>query len=74
VNVEMAMPRQFSHEVSKLNEAVQAADALCEAARLLTLASPPEMRDFRDWMTEQIVSQIEDDAKPVSWLDWVSRH
>ena len=74
VNVEMAMPRQFSHEVRKLDEAVRAADVLCEEARLLTLASPPEMRDFRDWMTAQIVGQIEDDAEPVSWLDWVSRH
>lgn len=72
VDVEMAMPREFSHEVRLLDHAVREADVLCDERRLLTLASPPEIREFRAWMTEQIVTQIEQDAEPVTWLDWLA--
>lgn len=73
VDVEMAMPREFSIEVRKLDAAVRAADELCEQMRLLTLASPADLRALRAWMTESIVEQIELGAEPVSWTDWVSR-
>ncbi|MGE5720077.1 MAG: ATP-binding protein, partial [Nocardioidaceae bacterium] len=72
VDVEMAMPREFSHEVRLLDHAVREADVLCDERRLLTLASPPEVREFRAWMTEQIVTQVEQDAEPVTWLDWLA--
>lgn len=72
VDVEMAMPREFSHEVRLLDHAVCEADVLCDERRLLTLASPPEVREFRAWMTEQIVTQVEQDAEPVTWLDWLA--
>jgi Histidine kinase-like ATPase domain len=73
VDVKMAMPRAFSHEVSRLQDAVRQADALCEEARLLTLASRPEIRELREWMTAEIMGQIEHDAPPTSWLDWLAR-
>jgi anti-sigma regulatory factor (Ser/Thr protein kinase) len=73
VDVEMAMPREFSHEVRLLDEAVRRADVLCEDQRLLTLASPPEIREFRTWMTEQILSQAEHGASPTTWADWLAR-
>jgi len=72
VDVEMAMPREFSHEVRLLDQAVREADVLCDERRLLTLASSPEIREFRAWMTEQIVAQVEQDAEPVTWLDWLA--
>ncbi|HLN75408.1 MAG TPA: ATP-binding protein [Nocardioidaceae bacterium] len=73
IDVDMAMPREFSVEVQALQAAVKAADALCEEATLLTLASSPELRALRAWMTEQIVHQLEDGAGPVSWNDWLAR-
>lgn len=72
VDVEMAMPREFSHEVRLLDHAVREADVLCDERRLLTLASPPEVREFRAWMTEQIVTQVDQEAEPVTWLDWLA--
>jgi len=48
----------------------QAADVLCEEVRLLTLASTPDLRELRAWMTDQICSQLEVGAAPVSWDDW----
>lgn len=70
VDVEMAIPREFSVEVVRLHEAVTEADVLCDEQRLLTLASPRGLRELRTWMTEQIVGQAEQDAPPVSWDDW----
>jgi hypothetical protein len=72
VDVEMAIPADFSGEVRRLDEAVRAADVLCDERRLLTLASPPELREFRTWMTEEIVGQVEQGAAPVPWAEWVA--
>jgi anti-sigma regulatory factor (Ser/Thr protein kinase) len=74
VDVEMAMPREFSHEVRRLDEAVREADVLCEERRLLTLASSPELRAFRAWMVTEIGEQVEQGASPVSWDEWKSHH
>lgn len=73
VDVEMAMPREFSSEVRRLHEAVLEADVLCDQQRLLTLASPVEVREFRTWMTDEIVAQVEQGAAPVPWLDRPTR-
>jgi hypothetical protein len=66
----MAMPREFSAEVQKLDVAVKAADVLCDEMRLLTLASSDDLRELRAWMTAQIVDQIEHGRPPVGWADW----
>jgi anti-sigma regulatory factor (Ser/Thr protein kinase) len=73
VDVDMAMPREFCSEVRLLHEAVCEADRLCEQQRLLTLTSPRELREFRAWMTEQILAQAEQDAAPTSWAAWRAR-
>jgi anti-sigma regulatory factor (Ser/Thr protein kinase) len=73
VDVEMAMPREFSAEVRRLDEAVREADVLCEERRLLTLASTPELRAFRAWMVAEIRAQVERGASPVPWEDWKAR-
>ncbi|HEX6248120.1 MAG TPA: ATP-binding protein [Nocardioidaceae bacterium] len=70
VDVEMAVPRRFSSEARRLHEAVQEADVLCDQQRLLTLASPFVLRDFRTWMIEEIIRQAETDAEPTSWEQW----
>jgi hypothetical protein len=74
IDVDMAMPREFSGEVQKLQVAVRSADVLCEEMRLLTLASSAELRALRAWMTEQLVTQIEEGAEPVSWQEWLRRN
>jgi anti-sigma regulatory factor (Ser/Thr protein kinase) len=73
VDVDMAMPREFSAEVRRLDEAVREADVLCEERRLLTLASTPELRAFRAWMVSEISAQAEKGASPVSWEDFKGR-
>jgi anti-sigma regulatory factor (Ser/Thr protein kinase) len=71
VDIDMAMPHEFSSMVVRLQQAVTAADELCEQMQLLTLASPPEIRELRAWMTHELVAQIERGATPVTWADWL---
>jgi anti-sigma regulatory factor (Ser/Thr protein kinase) len=73
IDVEMAMPVEFGGEVAKLQEAVRAADVLCEERRLLTLASTEDLRLLRAWMTESVVAQVERGDAPVSWATWLGR-
>jgi anti-sigma regulatory factor (Ser/Thr protein kinase) len=74
VDVEMAMPREFSPLAVELSRALARADRLCAERRLLTVESGPELRLLREWMTGQLVGQIEDDASPEAWDDWRARH
>ncbi len=71
VDIDMAMPHEFGPMVQRLQEAVMAADALCEQMELLTVASPPELRALRTWMAGELVAQIEHGVPPVSWSDWL---
>jgi len=73
IDVDMAMPREFSAEVQKLDMAVKAADVLCEEMRLLTLASSDDLRALRAWMTEEVVRQARHGGAPVAWEQWLSR-
>lgn len=74
IDVDMAMPREFSAEVQKLDKAVKAADVLCEEMRLLTLASSGDLRALRAWMTDEIVRQAQHGAAPVTWEHWLSHN
>jgi anti-sigma regulatory factor (Ser/Thr protein kinase) len=73
IDIDMAMPREFAAEVQKLDIAVKAADVLCEEMQLLTLASSPELRRLRAWMTAELTNQIEQGAAPVPWEDWLAQ-
>ncbi len=53
-------------------EAVAAADALCERERLLTLASPPEVRILRAWMRDEVRDQIRTARPPRSYDEWLT--
>ncbi len=70
VHIEMAMPRELGGLVARLQEAVMRADVLCEEGRLLTLASPAELRELRAWMTHEVVGQTTHEAAPVPWPAW----
>ncbi len=71
IDIDMALPREVTAEVEKLDRAVKAADVLCEDTRLLTLASSGDLRALRAWMTEEIVGQSQHGAAPVSWEHWL---
>ena len=71
VDVDMAMPREVGLLAEQLHRAVARADRLCEEGRLLTVASPPELREVRAWMTHEVTEQAIRGAAPTSWPDWL---
>lgn len=73
VDVEMLMPSVAAEHVELLDDAVRAADALCERERLLTLASPPEVRLLRRWMRDEVRDQIRDGRPPLPYETFLSR-
>ena len=70
VTIEMVLPSPAAEHVERLDEAVVAADALCERERLLTMASPPEVRALRAWMRGEICDQIRSGRLPRSYDEW----
>jgi anti-sigma regulatory factor (Ser/Thr protein kinase) len=72
VDVDMAMPREVGLLAEQLHRAVSRADRLCEEGQLLTLASPPEVRAVRAWMTHEVMEQTTSGAAPMSWPDWLA--
>lgn len=70
VTIEMLLPSPAAEQVERLDDAVAAADALCERARLLTLASPPEVRRLRAWMRDELTGQIRHGRAPTSYDAW----
>ena len=66
----MVAPREAGESVLQLQELVTEADRLCEQEQLLTLASPPELRELRAWMAHEVSGQLRDNATPVTWEEW----
>ena len=72
VTVEMVLPSPAAEQAERLDAAVAAADALCERERLLTRASPPDVRALRSWMRDEVRDQIRHGRAPRSYDDWRS--
>jgi anti-sigma regulatory factor (Ser/Thr protein kinase) len=71
VDIEMTMPRAMSAAVRELQRVGEAGDELCRTHGLLTTASTPQMHALRSWITESACGQLDHDAEPVSYADWL---
>jgi anti-sigma regulatory factor (Ser/Thr protein kinase) len=70
VDMRLPVPRTITRDLREIVAAFEAADQLGEEMRLLTLATPPEMRELRGWVLHQVIGQVERAASPVSWPEW----
>ena len=73
VDIDMVVRREAGDTVLRMLELVTEADRLCEREQLLTVASPPELRDLRAWMAHEVSGQLCDGATPVTWGAWQER-
>jgi hypothetical protein len=60
------VPRSIGPALAELHDLMEQADAFCRDEQLLTLASTPVERRFREWFLEQFGSQALG-AEPVAW-------
>jgi hypothetical protein len=64
------IPRQAAEASRQLGELLDEADAYCAAGQhLLTLATPPEAKRFRDWYLGEFIRQIAGEP-PTAWPDF----
>lgn len=72
VDVRYDVPRRTKDDVAALDRTLRAFDEQCRSGRwLLTVATPPEAEQFREWVFGEIIRQIDGEA-PRSWADWLS--
>jgi hypothetical protein len=72
VEVRYDVPRRTKDDVAALDRSLRAFDGQCRSGRwLLTMATPPEAEQFREWVFGKISRQI-DGWAPRSWVDWRS--
>jgi hypothetical protein len=64
------LPAQVGPAAAHLGELMDEADAYCAAGQhLLTLATPPEAKRFRDWYLGEFIRQL-DGEPPIPWPDY----
>lgn len=72
VDVRLPMPREAAGPVRELLAAMREADRLCREQQLLAVPATPEMDLLREWFTHNMVTQLEEDADPVGYDDWLA--
>lgn len=73
VDIVMPAPRELGGMIRELAETVALADRVCAEQQLLTLPSTAEMTSLRSWFTESMIGQLEEDAEPEPYADWLAR-
>ena len=66
IDLTYEVPVQVRAACAALKQLLEEADDYCRNDQLLTLATPPEQREFRDWFLGQFMTQI-DGAPPQPW-------
>lgn len=72
VDVRLPMPREAAGPIKGLLVAMRAADQLCREQQLLAVPATSEMDLLREWFTHNMVTQLEDDADPIGYDDWLA--
>jgi anti-sigma regulatory factor (Ser/Thr protein kinase) len=69
-DIQLALPAGFTSDLRRLDDALNEADELSDAGRLLAMPASVDIRAVRAWMNAQIIGQAERGATPVGWEDW----
>lgn len=72
IDLTYRVPHDVAGAASALGAILDEADEFCrDGQHLLTLATPPELVDFRVWFLDQFIDQAAG-GPPVSWADYRS--
>ncbi|HTL85902.1 MAG TPA: hypothetical protein VL856_12010 [Acidimicrobiia bacterium] len=72
VDFELLVPLRMAAGATEFADLLDAVDEYCQSGQLLTLATPPEIRDFRRWYLHELAHQVEGEP-PTSWPEWRDR-
>jgi hypothetical protein len=69
IDFEMLIPARVARGAPEFAVLLDEIDEFCRAGELLTLATPPQVREFRQWYLGELTRQIEG-LPPTRWADW----
>jgi hypothetical protein len=69
VEFEIVVPRRLARGVDDFAALLDEVDDYCRAGELLTLATPPRVRAFREWYLGEFTRQL-GGAEPTTWQAW----
>jgi hypothetical protein len=70
VDFDLVVPARIAAGAREFAALLDQVDAYCRAGDLLSLASPPELRQFREWYLGEIAGQIIEGRAPTLWCDF----
>lgn len=69
IDVTYYLPAEAAEASATLGAILDEADEFCRSGELLTLATPPEAKLYREWFLGEIVAQL-GGAEPTPWPVW----
>ncbi|MGH3504667.1 MAG: hypothetical protein ACRDQA_27790, partial [Nocardioidaceae bacterium] len=72
VDIEVLATRDIRAGIRVLRNLVGEAESLSHQGRLMTLPAAEPVQRLRDWLEGEFLTQIEDDAQPLPYPDWVA--
>ena len=73
IDVTYRLPPEAATASQALGAMLDEADEFCRSGDLLTLATPPEAKAYRDWFLSEVVAQLAG-AEPTPWPAWRAAH
>ncbi len=72
IDFELMVPVRIARGAPEFEVLLDEIDEYCRTGDLLTLATPPDVREFRRWYLHELTHQVEG-APPTSWGEWITR-
>jgi hypothetical protein len=72
VDFELVVPVRMAAGATEFADLLDEVDKYCQSGELLTLATTPEIREFRRWYLHEMAHQLQGEP-PTSWPEWRDR-
>ena len=70
-NLTLEVPTPLAAAARELAAMLSEVDEFCrEGDHLMTLATPPELVSFREWLVNEFTRQIDSDEEPLAWPEY----
>lgn len=72
VDIDVLATRDVRSSIRLLRHLVGEAEELSDQGSLMTLPAAEPVQRLRDWLQEEFIAQIEHDAEPITYPDWLA--
>ena len=72
IDLEFELPPDIVDAMLQLGALLEELDDFCREGDLLTLVTPPDLREYRRWVLGEFTSQVRDGQPPRAWTNHVA--